>query len=52
MHNPFAKPETSTSIDILIRDTLWKELPDSCFDDLEIYRHKIFDYIQSQYSAA
>mgnify|MGYP002625202250 FL=1 len=52
MHNPFAKPETSTSIDILIRDTLWKELPDSCFDDLETYRHKIFDYIQSQYSAA
>lgn len=52
MHNPFEKPETATSIDILIRDTLWNELPDSCFKDVDIYRKRIFDYIQSQYSAA
>ena len=52
MHNPFEKPETSTSIDILIRDTLWNELPDSCFKDVDIYRKRIFDYIQSQFSAA
>lgn len=51
IHNPFAKPETATSIDILIRDTLWNELPDSCFNELDIYRKKIFDYIQSQYNA-
>jgi hypothetical protein len=31
---------------------LWQELPDSCFGDLEIYRHKIFDYIKSQFNAA
>jgi type I restriction enzyme R subunit len=52
MHNPFEKRETASAIDILIRDTLWQELPDSCFGDLEIYRHKIFDYIQSQFKAA
>lgn len=52
MHNPFEKPETATSIDILIRDTLWNELPDSCFKDVDIYRKRIFDYIQSQFSAA
>lgn len=52
MHNPFEKRETASAIDILIRDTLWQELPDSCFGDLEIYRHKIFDYIKSQFNAA
>ncbi len=52
MHNPFAKPETAISIDILIRDILWNELPDSCFKDVDIYRKKIFDYIQSQYNVA
>lgn len=52
MDNPFAKPETSAEIDVLIRNTLWSELPDSCFADLDIYQHKIFNYIQSQFSAA
>ena len=52
MHNPFAKPETSSAIEVLIRNTLWEEIPESCFKDIGIYSKRIFDYIQSQYSAA
>lgn len=52
MHNPFEKPETSSAIEILIRNTLWEEIPDSCFKDIGIYSKRIFDYIQSQFSAA
>ena len=52
MHNPFEKPETSSAIEILIRNTLWEEIPDSCFKDIGIYSKRIFDYIQSQFSVA
>ena len=52
MHNPFEKPETYSAIEILIRNTLWEEIPDSCFKDIGIYSKRIFDYIQSQFSAA
>lgn len=52
MHNPFEKPETSSAIEILIRNTLWEEIPDSCFKDIGFYSKRIFDYIQSQFSAA
>ncbi len=44
------KSETRASIDVLIRDTLWSELP-SCYDDqkLKNCRVQIFDYMQTHY---
>ncbi|KGF04394.1 type I restriction endonuclease subunit R [Anaerococcus lactolyticus] len=44
------KQETKSAIDNLIRDTLWKELPD-CYDELSIsmYRQKIYEYVYTRY---
>ena len=44
------KQETKAAIDNLIRDTLWKELPD-CYDELSIsmYRQKIYEYVYTRY---
>lgn len=40
------KQETKATIDNLIRDTLWSELPE-CYDELSIsgYRQKIYEYV-------
>ena len=44
------KQETKATIDNLIRDTLWSELPE-CYDELSIsgYRQKIYEYVYTQY---
>ncbi len=53
MHNPFEKPETTSQIDILIRDTLWRELPESfASEEIDFYQQRIFDYVKSQFKAA
>lgn len=45
------KQETKAEIDNLIRDILWKELPES-YDELTIsaYRQKIYSYVYTRYS--
>lgn len=45
------KQETKAEIDNLIRDILWKELPES-YDELSIssYRQKIYSYVYTRYS--
>lgn len=47
------KEETQSIINVLIRDLLWADLPDS-YDDvaLENYRQQIFNYIYQAYPAA
>lgn len=47
------KEETQAAIDVLIRDTLWSELPES-YDDtaLSAYRQRIYEFIYSTYPAA
>jgi len=47
------KEETQVAVDILIRDTLWSELPDS-YDDrlLNEYRRKIYEFVYTTYPAA
>ena len=47
------KEETKAAVDILIRDTLWSELPDS-YDDrlLNEYRRKIYEFVYTTYPAA
>ena len=47
------KEETKAAMDVLIRDTLWCELPDS-YDDtaLNSYRQRIYEFVYSAYRAA
>ena len=35
-----------------IRNTLFTDLPDACFNDLDIYRQNIYDYLKTIYGAA
>lgn len=44
------KQETKATIDNLIRDTLWEELPE-CYDEASVssYRQKIFEYVYVRY---
>ncbi len=46
------KQETRAAIDILIRNVLYEEIPDSMFDQLEEYRKTIFEYVYVHYKAA
>jgi len=47
------KQETKATIDNLIRDTLWAELPE-CYDELSIsnYRQRIYEYVYTRYKNA
>lgn len=47
------KEETQAAIDVLIRDTLWSELPES-YDDIALntYRQTIYEFVYSTYPAA
>ena len=44
------KQETKATIDNLIRDTLWAEMPE-CYDDISIskYRQKVYEYVFTRY---
>ena len=44
------KQETKATIDNLIRDTLWSDLPE-CYDELSIsgYRQRIYEYVFTRY---
>ena len=46
------KQETKAAVDNLIRDTLWKELPE-CYDEISIseYRQRIYEYVYTRYRA-
>lgn len=47
------KEETQAVVDILIRDTLWNELPESYSSvALDEYRQKVFEFVYSTYPAA
>ena len=47
------KQETKAAVDTLIRDTLWKELPES-YDDVAInmYRDRVYEYVYTHYRVA
>ena len=46
------KQETKAEVDNLIRDILWRELPE-CYDELSIssYRQQIYGYVYTRYSS-
>ena len=43
------KQETRAAVEILIRDVLFVEIPDSMFNRLEAYRKAIFEHIYTHY---
>ena len=47
------KQQTKAQVDTLIRDTLWKELPES-YDDVAInmYRARVYEYVYTHYRVA
>ena len=47
------KEETRAAVDVLIRDTLWSELPES-YDEAAVadYRLKVYEFVYSTYPAA
>ena len=53
LNNWTAKQETRDTVGNLIRDILWKELPES-YDEagIDLYRGKIYEYVCSRYGEA
>ena len=45
----FDKEEGQASVESIIRTTLFCELPDSMFNQLEVYHKKIYDYVYTRY---
>ena len=45
----FDKEEGQASVESIIRTTLFCELPDSMFNQLEVYHNKIYDYVYTRY---
>lgn len=46
------KQETRAAVDVLIRNVLYEEIPDSMFDRLEAYRKAIYEHIYTHYKQA
>ncbi len=46
------KQETRAAVDILIRNVLYEEIPDSMFDQLETYRKVIYEHVYTHYRQA
>lgn len=42
------KPQTMATVEVLIRDTLWAELP-PCYEDIDTYRNRVFEYVYTRY---
>ena len=53
MTNPFGNSQNAADIDVLIKNTLWNELPQS-YDDKAVAdcRQKIYEYVRSVYGSA
>ena len=46
------KQETRAAVDVLIRNVLYEEIPDSMFERLEAYRKAIYEHIYTHYKQA
>ena len=50
MDHPFDKRETKATIIIAIRDTLWRELPESYSDEsINYYKDAVYNYVSQRY---
>ena len=45
----YEKETGQASIQVIIRDILWKDLPDSVIDNFDVYQKKIYDYVSAIY---
>lgn len=47
------KQETKAAVDVLIRNTLWDELPE-CYDEtsIEVYRQNLYEFFYKRYSGS
>ena len=43
------KEETQAVVAIIIRDTLWAELPEDCMSNFDTYRDKVYKYMYDYY---
>ena len=43
------KQETRAAVDVLIRNVLYEEIPDSMFEQLDVYRRAIFEHVFTHY---
>ena len=43
------KEETRAAVEVVIRNVLWNDIPESMFERLETYQRKIYEYIYSHY---
>lgn len=46
------KQETRAAVDVLIRNVLYEEIPDSMFDRLDAYRKAIFEHVYTHHKQA
>ena len=46
------KQETRAAVDVLIRNVLYEEIPDSMFDRLDAYRKAIYEHVYTHYKQA
>ena len=46
------KQETRAAVDVLIRNILYEEIPDSMFDRLDVYRKAIYEHVYTHYKEA
>ncbi|MBO7507597.1 MAG: type I restriction endonuclease subunit R [Paludibacteraceae bacterium] len=46
----FDKEEGRANVQIIIRDVLFQDLPDSVFGNFEMYQRKVYDYVYARYS--
>ena len=46
------KQETRAAVDILIRNVLYEEIPDSMFDRFDAYRRAIYEHVYTHYKQA
>ena len=46
------KQETRAAVDVLIRNVLYEQIPDSMFDRLEAYQKAIYEHIYTNYKDA
>ena len=46
------KQETRAAVDVLIRNVLYEQIPDSMFDRLDEYRRNLYEYFYTHYKAA
>ena len=51
MSNPFDNPTAKATIIITIRDTLWRDLPESYSDEsINYYKDAVYNYVSQRYS--